>query len=215
MLGRLTRGVSALSGLLWLASTGAVLGCRKTADVFGAGGAAPLAASSKAEAAPSVGLAARPAGITWVDPPGLRRVPPMNPTHKASYVVPRAPGDSEDGQMAVFHLAPGDAGTPDADIEHWVSQFSAANPSDVKRAEHDADGLHEQTVEIEHGTFDAGQTPAGSPGPKRDYALEGALVQGPNGAYSFKMTGPARTVAAARSAFMQLLGSVHVVHPDH
>ena len=34
------------------------------------------------------------------------------------------------------------------------------------------------------------------------------VVEAPSGAYFFKMTGPAHTVAAARAAFLQLLDSV-------
>ena len=36
-----------------------------------------------------------PMQITWLDPPAFKRVPPSNPMRKASYVVPRAAGDSD------------------------------------------------------------------------------------------------------------------------
>jgi hypothetical protein len=191
---------------------GSTLGCHKAPEPLPADAGAPLAPSLRPAAARVIASALPPVGITWVDPPGLRRVPPLSPTHKASYLVPRAGGDTEDGEVAVFRLAPGQDGPLESNIDLWLSEFSGVNPSDVKRAEHEADGVHRLTVEIQDGTFDAGQS---SPGPKKHYALEGAIVAGPSGAYLFKMTGPAHTIAAGRPAFVQLLDSVHTVRPDH
>ena len=151
-----------------------------------------------------------PVEITWVDPPGLRRVPPKSAIRKASYEVPRVEGDAEDGELAVFYFGPHQGGSIDANVDRWVKQFSDISPSDVKRADRQANGLRQHTVEIERGTFDTGQMgmSGGSKGPKKDYALEGAIVEAPSGAYFFKMTGPTRTVLAARAAFLQLLDSV-------
>jgi hypothetical protein len=113
---------------------------------------------------------------------------------KASYEVPRANGDTEDGELAVFYFGPGQGGSIDANVDRWVKQFSGISANDV---------------EIQHGTFDAGQMAmGGNKGPKPDYALEGAIVETPSGAYFFKMTGPARTVLAARGPFLQLLDSI-------
>jgi hypothetical protein len=213
-LSRFTPAIGALSGLVWLVSAGSTLGCRKAPEPLATDAGAPLAASARPEAVPAIASALALVGLTWVDPAGLRRVPPLSSTHKASYLVPRAAGDSEDGEVAVFHLGPGQGVPVDANIDRWVSEFSSVNPSDVKRAEHEASGVHQLTVEIQHGTYDPGPASSGSPGPKKDYALEGAIVAGPSGAYLFKMTGPARTIAAGRPAFMQLLDSVHTVRPD-
>ncbi|HEY3666084.1 MAG TPA: hypothetical protein VGL19_08800 [Polyangiaceae bacterium] len=213
LLSRFSRGIAAISGLALLA--GSPLGCRKAAQPLAADAGSPLAPSASPEAAPAVASALPPVGLTWVDPPGLRRVPPLSSSQKASYLVPRAAGDSEDGEVFVFHLGPGQGGPVDTNLDRGVSEFSDVNPSDVKRAEHEANGAHRLTVEIREGTFDPGPASPGSPGPKKGYALEGAIVEGPSGAYLFKMTGPARTIAAGRLAFIQLLDSVHRVRPDH
>jgi len=151
-----------------------------------------------------------PVEITWVDPPGLRRVPPKSPMRKASYEVPHAKGDAEDGELAVFYFGPGQGGSIDANVDRWVKQFPGVPAGDVKRADREANGLRQHTVEIQRGTFDAGQMAMGSAskGPKPNYALLGAIVEAPSGAYFFKMTGPASTVAEARTAFLQLLDSV-------
>lgn len=135
-------------------------------------------------------------------------MPPKNAMRKASYEVPRAAGDAEDGELAVFYFGPGEGGGIEQNVDRWVKQFSDIQPADVKRADREANGLREHTVEIVRGTFASGMPGMGPSGPKKDYALAGAIIEAPSGAYFFKMTGPAKTVAAARAAFMQLLDSV-------
>lgn len=195
-----------------LASASPLPGCQKTPE--------PPAAESKPAAAPSPHAAEAnapaPAAsampevqITWVDPSAFRRVPPPNAMRKASYVVPHAAGDTEDGELAVFYFGPSEGGGIDANVQRWVKQFADVKPDDVKRADREANGLRQHTVEIDRGTFDAGQMAMGpAKGPKKDYALQGAIVEAPSGAYFFKMTGPAKTIAAARPEFLKMLDSV-------
>lgn len=208
MLGRFARQIRVVCVLFGLCPT---LACRKTPEPPGADSKptqnlapAPLAS------APAPASSVLPeVEITWLDPPGLKRVPPKSPMRKASYEVPRAPGDTEDGELAVFYFGPGQGGSIDANVDRWVKQFSDISPDDIKRADREANGLRQHTVDIASGTFDAGQMGmASGGGPKMGYALAGAIVEAPSGAYFFKMTGPARTVAAAHRAFLQMLDSV-------
>ena len=49
----------------------------------------------------------------------------------------------------------------------------------------------------------------GQPAPKKTgYRLLGAIVEGPSGEVFFKLTGPAKTVAAAQGEFQTLLKSL-------
>lgn len=209
MLACFSRGICAVSGLLLCSA----VACRRTPEPPGVGSNPRPGVSSGLPASPGptenpapVSSALPPVEITWLDPPGLRRVPPKNAMRKASYEVPRAAGDAEDGELAVFYFGPGQGGGIDANVDRWVKQFSDLKPGDVKRADREANGLREHTVEIQSGTFNSGM--GGPSVPKKDYALEGAIVEAPSGAYFFKMTGPAHTIAAARGAFLQLLDSV-------
>lgn len=215
MRGRFVRGRCAVFALASLTIFGFALGCRKTPEPSGPNEGASSAPSPKPEASPPSASPSPRVGITWVDPPGLHRVPRTSPTQSASYVVPRAAGDTEDGALAVFHFGPEQGGGIDATIDQWIKPFSGVAPGAVKRAFREANGLRLYTVEIQRGTFDLGPTSAGSPRSKKDYALEGAIAEGQSGAYLFEMTGPARTIAAGRSAFFQLFNSVHVVRADH
>src|SRR5437870_13535974 len=75
----------------------------------------PQSAPAPAPAPAVAGSAQQePLHITWVDPPAFKRVPPSNPMRKASFIVPRAPGDSEDGELTVFYFGPGQGGSIDA-----------------------------------------------------------------------------------------------------
>jgi hypothetical protein len=222
MAARFTRGICGISWSNPLAARAALvalvaltaLGCRKTPEP--PGGASESGSSTgqqpspgpKAESAPPAASSTPPVEITWVDPPSFRRVPPKNAMRKASYEVPRAAGDTEDGELAVFYFGPGEGGGIEQNVARWVKQFTGVQPDEVKRADREANGLREHTVEIARGTFESGMPGMGPSGPKKDYALAGAIIEAPSGAYFFKMTGPAKTVAAARAAFMQLLDSV-------
>jgi hypothetical protein len=145
-----------------------------------------------------------PLHITWVDPPAFKRVPPSNPMRKAAFVVPRVNGDPEDGEITVFYFGPGQGGSIDANVDRWVSQFGAVKPGDVKRADREANGLRQHTVELESGSF----TGMGGGQPKPNYGLVGAIVETPSGSYFFKMTGPQKTIAKAKAEFYKLLDSI-------
>jgi hypothetical protein len=174
-----------------------------TAPLLGASPTSPPVAPLPAGSA-----AQEPLHVTWVDPPAFKRVPPSNPMRKASYVVPRATGDAEDGELAVFYFGPGQGGGIDANVDRWVKQFADAKPSDVKRADREANGLRQHTVELESGTFSSGMAMGGSGKPKPNYGLLGGIVEAPSGAYFFKLTGPSATVKQAKAQFYQLLDTV-------
>jgi hypothetical protein len=209
---RFVRGGCAGYALASLTILGLALGCRKVPERPDPNEGAS-SARSKPEASTESASPSPRVGITWVDPPGLHRVPRLSPRQSASYVVPRAAGDTEQGVLAVFHFSPEQCSGIDATIDQWVKQFSGVGSGGVKRADREANGLHLRTVEIQHGVFDVG--PTGASAPKKDYALEGAVAEGPGGAYLFEMTGPAHTIAAGRSTFLQLFNSVHIVRADH
>ena len=169
----------------------------------------PVAKSSAANAT-QPGPATAPAEalqITWVDPPAFKRVPPPNPMRKASYVIPRATGDDEDGELSVFYFGAGQGGGTDANVERWVKQFGDVKPGDVRRADREANGLRQHTVELDSGTFSAGMG-MGSAKPKPNYGLLGGIVEAPSGSYFFKLTGPSKTVAQAKPDFYKLLDSI-------
>jgi hypothetical protein len=209
------RGIGHRSVLLFMLLAGAALGgCKKPPEPTSSAPAAqPPAQSPGPQAsapapAPAGSMQQEPLHITWVDPPAFRRVPPSNPMRKASFVVPHAEGDKEDGELTVFYFGPGQGGSIDANVERWIGQFSGVKPGDIHRADREANGLRQHTVELDSGTFSAGMGMGGTGKSKEGYGLLGGIVETPSGPYFFKLTGPSKTVKSAKHDFYALLDSI-------
>jgi hypothetical protein len=150
-------------------------------------------------------------GLKWTAPAAWKPQP-QRPMRAATYTVPRAPNDTEDGECAVFYFGPGQGGGVDANVKRWIGQFEApgGGPADklAKISKGTVNGLPVTRIDLA-GTY----KPAGGPmmqatGSKAGYRLLGAIVEGPQGAVFFKFTAPAKTAAAQQSAFESLLKSV-------
>jgi hypothetical protein len=147
-------------------------------------------------------------GLVWNEPAGWQRSNAPGAMRKASYDVPAAEGDTEPASLGVFHF--GDkAGSVEANIDRWVSQFQGVTREQLKRTDRSSGGLVQHIVEIEKGTFASGM-PGGPTTPKPGWALLGAIVETPSGPWFFKLVGPKRTVEKARDEFFRLLDSAKV-----
>ena len=184
--------------------------CSRKPDEPAESRTAPAASSAPAAlpvaaAAPS---AAAPHEIAWTDPPGWPRVPSASPMRKATYKVPAVAKDADDGELAVFYFR-GEGGSTEANIQRWISQFPDTKPSDAKRTQRNVGGMSQTIVEVE-GTYSSGMPggPNTPSSPKAGYKLIGAVVETSAGPYFFKLTGPKKTVEAARGTFLTMLDSV-------
>jgi hypothetical protein len=126
---------------------------------------------------------------------------------KATYVVPKAPGDTADGEMAVFYFGAGQGGDVEANITRWTAQFGDVKPESIQRSERTVSDLVQHIVEIPQGTYTNSMAMHGPKEPQPNFALLGAVVDSPSGKYFFKLTGPANTVKAAKEDFFKLLDS--------
>jgi hypothetical protein len=124
----------------------------------------------------------------------------------ATYVIPAAPG-VETATCAVYYFGPGQGGGTDANIERWVGEFE--NPGTPARRVQKMRGMEVTQVEVS-GTYHAhaGMGGGGSETPSPGWTLLGAIVEGPNGALFFKLTGPSGTVGPAKKEFQALLASL-------
>src|SRR5262249_29512182 len=113
-------------------------------------------------------------------------------------------GDSEDAECAVFLNI---GGGVQANIDRWVGQFEKTDNPPIQKQE-TINGLLVMTVDVS-GTFKGGGPMMGqSSGPKTSYRLLRAIAEAPEGEVFFKLTGPAKTVAAAQSDFQAMLKSL-------
>lgn len=206
---RILRGSMKKASILFAAAF-LVIACKKkpeppsSALLLPPSSASPAPAAAPASATPPSQL---PMGVTWEDPAAWKRMPVSNAMRKATYQIPRSGSDTEDGELAVFYFGPGQGGSIDANVDRWVKQFSGVKPDQVHRADRNANGLRQHTVEVESGTFSSGM-PGGPSQSKPSYGMLGGIVEAPSGAYFFKLTGPAATVKSARETFYKLLDSV-------
>jgi hypothetical protein len=131
--------------------------------------------------------------LAWSAPPAWKSAPNPNSMRIATYTVPGKEGAAE---LSVSRAG----GGTQANEDRWVGQFASAEKP--KRSELTVASFHVRLVEV-YGSFSAGM---GTPGEaKPNWGLLGAIVETPDTAHFFKMTGPRTTVAAARADFENMI----------
>lgn len=153
-------------------------------------------------------IAESAAGVRWTAPAGWK-AEAARPMRAATYSIPLAAGDDGIAECVVNYFGPGQGGGVDANIERWRGQVLSADgkPAVAK--------IDKRTGRIPITTIDSTGTYTGMGGPMSGgskpvpgYRLIGAIVEGPGGSVFFKLTGPAKTVAAQQKDFEQLLASI-------
>ena len=151
------------------------------------------------------------AGLTYTAPPGWKPVATSSAMRVAQFSVPRSAGDAQDAELVLYYFG-GAGGTVEANIERWVGQMQQPDgrPSSavMKRQSRTVNGMKVTLVDVP-GTYVAEMTP-GSPQRHNspNFHLRAAVIETSNGPYFIKLTGPAKTVAAAEKSFEAFLTSV-------
>ena len=150
------------------------------------------------------------AGIRWTAPAGWK-AEAARPMRAATYTLPLAAGDQGIAECVVNFFGPGQGGGVDANIERWRAQVQG---TDGKPAAAKIDKRTGRAVPItvidSSGTYTGMGGPMAAGKPVSGYRLLGAIVEGPGGSVFFKLTGPAKTVAAQQKNFEQLLASIQI-----
>jgi hypothetical protein len=145
--------------------------------------------------------AADPSSLEWKAPARWQLVPNSNSMRLATYRIPHAPGDATDAELSITRAG----GSPDANAQRWIGQFADDGTRTSKRSTRKVGLLEVSIVEVQ-GSYSGGMGKEGAS--QTGWALLGAIV--PTGAtpYFLKLTGPAKSVLAARSEFDALVGSL-------
>lgn len=151
------------------------------------------------------------AGITWSFP-NTWKVAPEKPMRAATYTVDPVEGDVDSAECAVFYFGPTSGGGTQENLSRWAGQFSQADGSEsmdkASISEKEISGYKVTTIDLT-GIYNVAAGPMMQvTGQKIGYRMLGAIVEGPEGSVFFKMTGPAKTMAAAESAFADMVGSI-------
>ena len=159
------------------------------------------AAPGAASAGGGVGTTGAAAGeLQWTAPERFQPAPNPSPMRKATYRVPGA-STAEDAELSVSQAG----GSVDANITRWVGQFEGGDKTLVRK-ERTVGDLKVTIVDVK-GTFESGMPGMGGGEPKKGWALRGAIVE-TDPPHFFKLTGPAKTVAAATADFDKLIDSL-------
>lgn len=149
------------------------------------------------------------AGIQWHEPSRWEKLSRRNPMRQATYRIPAAEGDTESGELAVFYFGQGQGGDVEANMQRWVGQFELGEKVEPERSIRSSGKFKQHVIQIAKGTYKSGM-PGQPTELKEGYALLGAIVETPRGNYFFKLTGPAKTVAAAKRDAFQMLDSIEL-----
>ena len=154
---------------------------------------------------------AKPGSLAYTAPAAWSARAASSSMRVAEFVIPRANGDAEDGELIVYYFGTG-AGTADANIDRWIGQMQQPDGSSTKekarRSTQTVNGLIVTEVDVS-GTYVAETRPGGAEHfNKPGFRLRAAVVETPRGRYYIKMTGPARTIGAADAAFAAFVGSL-------
>lgn len=148
-------------------------------------------------------------GVTFRLPADWQQEPPASNMRLAQAAIPSPEGsDAGDAQLTVFYFGPGGGGGTDANLDRWVGQVEVDPSTPPKRVVTDlGSGLRAHWVEVQ-GTLQPSMMGTGPTEPTPDSTLLGAVVEGPQGPWFFKATGPTETLDAEREAFFAMLRSL-------
>jgi hypothetical protein len=142
--------------------------------------------------------------LRWDVPASWTKAQNRSPMRLATYAIPKAPSDGEDGDLSVSRAQGGTS----ANIERWVGQFEGGRES-LKSETRQTRAGKVTWVEI-RGAFNGNAMLEAHPsGPRPGYELLAAIVEGANPPYFFKLVGPQKTLDLARSDFEKLISSLH------
>ena len=146
-----------------------------------------------AAAAPS----AAASSLNWKAPPRWKEAPNTSSMRLATYKIPGPDGEAE---LSVTQVG----GSIEANATRWIGQFDSTAQRTAKQSTKKIAGFDVTFVEVQ-GTYSGGMSGDGG---GANMALLGAIVATPGMPYFFKITGPAKTVVAARPELDQLLASL-------
>ena len=149
------------------------------------------------------------AGLRWTAPAGWKAEGPR-PMRAATYTIPLAAGDQGVAECVVNFFGAGQGGDVGANVERWRGQVLGADskPATAKIDKRTINGITVTRVDASGTYTGMGGPMMGGSKPVAGYRLIGAIAEGPGGNVFFKLTGPAKTIAAAEKSFDQMLLSI-------
>lgn len=148
--------------------------------------------------------------VTYEVPKAWHSERPSVAMRKAQIKVDPVAGDPEPAEMTVFALGGGGGGV-EANTKRWEGQFSGEGGGPVEAKVEKKKGKNVDVTRVELAGKYAGMGMGGQKSaPKGSQRLLGAILLDGDTLYTFKLTGPDKTVAAASKAFDAMIASMAV-----
>jgi hypothetical protein len=154
------------------------------------------------------------AGLSFEVPTTWKQSPIKETNTPVVFTVPRAEGDTSDVQLALIHYGPAQAKFVKENLAGWTKLFADPDggpATDLVKTTNRKIGPLTATVIDLTATYTGGRTdptPFPGAGPKRNWRLLGAALEGgPPAPWFWRIIGPARTVTAAKPDFDALIDS--------
>jgi hypothetical protein len=183
---------------------------RATVALFILAAAAPTVAHARKAKPAGAGadtVTVKAAGLELQVPKTWTRSTPTSGMRAAEFKIPRAAGDTEDGEFVVFYFGPGGGGGDQPNIDRWVAQF---DPKDVKVVLTQGEAKQGNYIFATiSGTFNmpVGPPMGGQSRPLPGARVLGVIVKNDTGPYFLKLWGPQRTADAAAKALRMAIGA--------
>jgi len=139
-------------------------------------------------------------GLKFTRPTEWKWVEVTSPMRKAQLKVPGATAE-QNADITFFHFGSG-GGDVNANVQRWLMQFKSAEGAEKIEPQEIAGT--KVTLASTEGTFSSGM-PGGPTAALENYALLGAIIEGPEGNVFVKMTGPAPMLKATRAQFLDFI----------
>ena len=152
-----------------------------------------------------------PDPLSFSAPANWKTRPNSSSMRVVEFVVPRAVGDADDGELVLYYFG-GGGGNVEANVQRWLGQMQQPRgraSGDVARREtRTVNGLKITMLDVS-GTYVAEVRPGSQERHhKPGYRMRTAVIETPRGPYFIKLVGPAKTIAAADQAFAGFVSSL-------
>ena len=147
--------------------------------------------------------------LTFKVPAAWKKEQPKSSMRAAQITLAPVEGDKEPAELVLFAF-PNGAGTVQANVARWESQFVDADGKTPKAEVEKKKGKNVDVTRVEiAGRYVTAVTPGGAEkNNKPDARLLGAIVETPTAGYFFKMVGPEKTMKAAKPGFDAMIASI-------
>ncbi len=215
------RNPISVPALLLLAVATSVMACSSEEPAVPPAPAAPAAAPAPPAAAagsePFAPLTSRAGGAggqgSAITAPGAIFTMPADwiaeaPSSGMRLAQARIPGPAGEAQLTVFYFGAGGGGGLESNLSRWIGQVQIDAGTEPSRTEFDtANGFRVTWIEVQ-GTIKPATMGMGPSDPQPGSRMLAAVVEGPQGPWYFKATGPSETLASQREAFLGMLSNV-------